>query len=83
MSILDLSDQPAWYAVRVQVERFGSKGYLGRQYRWSEAKLLSNIDALKFASDLDSTPISKAGVTSFYRPELHQWNGAQWVKIPG
>lgn len=83
MSILDLSDQPAWYAVRIQVEHYGSKGYLGRQYRWSEPKLLSNIDALKYASDLRQRARTRAGVTSFYESELHQWNGTRWVQIPG
>jgi len=28
MAILDLTDQPAWYAVRVTAQRYGSKGYL-------------------------------------------------------
>jgi len=83
MSILDLSNQPAWYAVRIQVERYGSKGYLGRRYRWSEPKLLSNIDALKYASDMQQRSTSSAGITTFYDSELFQWNGTRWVRIPG
>lgn len=83
MSILDLSDQPAWYAVRVQVERYGNKGYLGRQYQWSKPKLLSNMDALKYAYDLQSNTTSRSGVTAFYKAELYQWNGTQWVRIRG
>jgi hypothetical protein len=83
MSILDLSDQPAWYAVRVQVEHYGAKGYLGRRYRWTEPKLLSNMDAHKYASDSRRGKKSRLGVTAFYESELYQWNGKQWVKIPG
>jgi hypothetical protein len=83
MSILDLSDQPAWYAVRVQVEHYGTKGYLGRQYQWSKPKLLSNMDALKYAYDLQPNTMSKSGITAFYKAELYQWNGTQWVRIPG
>lgn len=36
MSILDLTDTPAWYAVRVTAQRYGPKGYLGVQYRWAK-----------------------------------------------
>jgi len=83
MSILDLSDQPAWYAVRVQVEHYGAKGYLGRRYRWSQPKFLSNMDALKYASDLRQSTTSSSGTTAFYESELYQWNGTRWVRIPG
>ena len=83
MSVLDLSDQPAWYAVRVEVQRYGTTGYLGRQYRWAKPKYLSNIDALRYASDLQPNTISKSGITTFYASELYQWNGARWVRIPG
>jgi len=83
MSILDLSDQPAWYAVRGQVEHYGAKRYLGRRYRWSQPKFLSNMDALKYASDLRQSTTSSSGITAFYESELYQWNGTRWVRIPG
>ena len=83
MSVLDLSDQPAWYAVRVEVQRYGTKGYIGRQYRWAKPKYLSNMDALKYAYELQPNTISKAGITTFYESELYQWNGTRWVRIPG
>jgi hypothetical protein len=82
MSILDLSDQSAWYAVLVEVQHYGPKGYLGRQYQWSKPKYLSNMDALKFAFDLAPNTTSRAGVTTFYESVLHQWNGIRWVPIP-
>jgi hypothetical protein len=81
MSILDLSDQPAWYAVRVSAERHGTKGYLGVRYQWSKPKYLNNFDALKFAYDMKPSPSSVAGVQTFYDAELYQWNGTRWTKI--
>lgn len=82
MSILDLSDQPAWYAVRVAVQRYGAKGYLGVQYQWSKPKYLSNMDALGYAFDLQPQSTSKGGVQTFYQSELYQWDGKRWTKIP-
>ena len=83
MSILDLSDRPAWYAVLVSAERYGSAGYLGVQYRWAQPKYLSNMDALKNAFDSHPRTNSSAGVQTFYRSELYQWNGTRWTRIPG
>ncbi|MES1174942.1 MAG: hypothetical protein ABUL62_11510 [Myxococcales bacterium] len=82
MSILDLTDHPAWYAVRVTAQRYGPKGYLGAQYQWAKPKYLSNMDALGYAFDLQPATTTKAGVQTFYRSELYQWNGKRWARIP-
>jgi hypothetical protein len=82
MSILDLTDKPAWYAVRVTAQRYGPKGYLGVQYRWAKAKYLSNMDALGYAFELQPSPTTQAGVQTFYQSELYQWDGKRWARIP-
>lgn len=82
MSILDLTDQLAWYAVRVTAQRYGPKGYLGVEYHWSQPKYLSNIDALGYASDLQPGAKTKAGIQTFYQSELYQWDGRRWARIP-
>ena len=82
MSILDLTDQLAWYTVRVTAQHYGSKGYIGVQYRWSKPKYLSNIDALGYAFDLAPNATTKAGVQTFYESELYQWDGRRWQRIP-
>jgi len=81
MAILDLSDQPAWYAVRVAATHYGPKGYLGVEYKWSKPKYLSNIDALNYVFDLQPDPITRAGVKTYYQSELYQWNGKAWTII--
>jgi len=82
MSILDLTDQRAWYAVRVTAQHYGAKGYLGVHYQWSKPKYLSNIDALGYAFDLAPNTTTKAGVQTFYESELYQWDGTLWQRIP-
>lgn len=82
MSILDLTDQPAWYAVRVAAQRYGPKGYLGVQYTWSKPKYLNNMDALGYAFDLAPPATTKAGVDTYYQSELYQWDGKRWTRIP-
>ncbi|MEO7038028.1 MAG: hypothetical protein ABI548_28935 [Polyangiaceae bacterium] len=82
MSILDLTDQLAWYAVRVTAQHYGSKGYIGVQYQWSKPKYLSNMDALGYAFDLAPNATTKAGVQTFYESELYQWDGRRWQRIP-
>ena len=82
MSILDLTDKPAWYAVRVTAQRYGPKGYLGVQYRWAKPKYLSNMDAVGYAIELQPRPTTQAGVQTFYHSELYQWDGRRWARIP-
>lgn len=82
MAILDLTDQPAWYAVRVTAQRYGSKGYLGVQYTWSKPKYLNNMDALGYAFDLAPPATTKAGIDTYYQSELYQWDGRRWTRIP-
>ena len=82
MSILDLTDKPAWYAVRVTAQRYGPKGYLGVQYRWARPKYLSNMDALGYAFELQPSPTTQAGVQTFYQSELYQWDGARLTRVP-
>jgi len=82
MSILDLTDQLAWYAVRVTAQRYGPKGYLGVQYQWSKPKYLNNMDALGYAFDLQPGATIKAGIQTFYQSELYQWDGRRWARIP-
>ena len=82
MSILDLTEKPAWYAVRVTAQRYGPKGYLGVQYRWAKPKYLSNMDALGYAFELQPSPTTQAGVQTFYQSELYQWDGRRWARIP-
>jgi len=82
MSILDLTSQSAWYAVRVTAQHYGSKGYLGVHYQWSKPKFLNNFDALVYAFDLQTHATTKAGVQTFYQSELYQWDGRRWARIP-
>ena len=82
MSILDLTDKPAWYAVRVTAQRYGPKGYLGVEYRWAKPKYLSNMDALGYAFELQPSPTTQAGVQTFYQSELYQWDGRRWARLP-
>ena len=82
MAILDLTDQPAWYAVRVTAQRYGPKGYLGVHYTWSKPKYLSNMDALGYAFDLSPPATTKAGIDTYYQSELYQWDGKRWTRIP-
>jgi len=82
MAILDLSDHPAWYAVRVAAQHYGPNGYLGVQYKWSQPKYLNNMDALGYAYDLQPAATTKNGVQTYYQSELYQWDGRRWTKVP-
>lgn len=84
MSILDLTEHPAWYAVRVAEQRFGPNGgSLGIRYQWSAPKFLNNFDAMKFVVDMNLTsPSRKNGTTVHQSADLFQWDGARWKLIP-
>jgi len=81
MAILDLTEHPAWYAVRVAETRYGRSGPLGIRYAWSRAKFLSNIDALNYVIDQNPPTAEKGGITSFYSSDLFQWDGSHWTKV--
>jgi len=81
MAILDLTEHPAWYAVRVAKTRYGRSGALGLQYQWVQPQFLNNIDALKFVIDQNKPTATKAGITTYYEAELFQWDGSHWVKV--
>lgn len=81
MSILDLTEHPAWYAVRVAETRYGSSGALGIRYSWAPAKFLNNTDALNYVIDRNPHSSTRGGITSFYEADLFQWDGSHWTKV--
>lgn len=81
MSILDLTEHPAWYAVRVALHRYGNSGPLGLSYQWEQPKFLGNMDALKYVVGLNARTSHRGGMTTFYEAELFQWDGSRWTHV--